>query len=242
MKALVFVGMLATGLVAALTGTAPAAPIAYDGIQYPAGPLAGNGPAFGLSAAWVADPGVIVLPAGLASPLDLPSTGGGVGGNFNFQAPLSNLIAPAPGKEFWASFLIFHGAANDQTFMGLSPAGVPPGLPPSVAFGVRLGQYGIFVGGAFTPTPFVPSAVPDLLVMHFVTGGAGWIVTLYVNGLPAFATVVAPVTYGTVVNQNQTGIESDEFRLGDVAGDVSAAGVVPAKGTTWGRVKQLYRQ
>lgn len=52
---------------------------------------------------------------------------------------------------------------------------------------------------------------------------------------------VAPVTYGTMVNQNQTGIESDEFRLGDTAADVSAAGVVGTERSTWGRLRQLYR-
>lgn len=227
MKTLLFAGCL----VAVLTGIAGGAPIAYEGVQYAPGPLGGDGPAFGFAAPWVADPGVAVVAAGLASPLALPSAGGAVAGSFNYIDPLSGALAPSPGKEFWASFLIFHGAPNDQTFMGLSPAGAALGSLPSVAFGVRLGQYGIFAGGSFNPapTPFTPSGSTDFLVTHFAAGGATWNVSLYVNpssfAVPSLVVNVAPVTYGTMVNQNQTGFESDEFRLGDTAGDVSAAGV-----------------
>ena len=35
--------------------------------------------------------------------------------------------------------------------------------------------------------------------------------------------------------------QSDEFRLGDLASDVSAAGVVPTLQTTWGRLKARFR-
>jgi len=52
---------------------------------------------------------------------------------------------------------------------------------------------------------------------------------------------VAPVTYGTMVNQNQAEFESDEFRLGDTASQVSAFGVVPTLDTTWGRLKARFR-
>lgn len=238
-------GLLAAGLVATMVGNAQAAPIAYDGIQYPASPLlaemlAGNGPAFGFSAPWAAVPSPVLVTEGLASPLALPSAGACVGGNGDFQAPLSSPIAPSPGKEFWASFLISQAAGTDQTFMGLSPAGTLPGTAPSVAFGVKNRQYGIFVGGVFTASAVTPDSVTDLLVMHFAAGSGGWNTALYVNGVPALAMTVAPVTYGMMVNYNHAIANSDEFRLGDTAADVSAAPVA-VKGTTWGRLKQLYR-
>src|SRR6185369_13161728 len=56
-------------LVAALVGVSRADQV-YDGIAYPPGLLAGHGPAQGFAAAWLADPGVLVTPAGLSSPLD----------------------------------------------------------------------------------------------------------------------------------------------------------------------------
>lgn len=237
----------AAALVAALAGAAQAAPIAYDGIAYPAGPLAGRGPAPGFAAPWAADPGILVTPAGLSSPLDLPSTGGGVSGNFNYQDPLANLLAPLPGTEFWASFLLFHSGPNDQSYMGLSPAGAPFGDPPAVGFGVRLGQYGIFIGGAFFPCgkPFTGVGSTDFLMTHFTAGAATWIVDLYVNpsslAAPDLTMNVAPVSYGTLVNMNQSEFASDEFRLGTEASDVSAFGVTPTARSTWGRVKRLYR-
>lgn len=247
MRALSITGVLAVAIVAVLVGTAQAALIAYDGIQYAPGPLVGDGPAFGFLAPWAADPGVIVSAPTLGSLLDLPSMGFAVAGNFNYQAPLAAVLAPTSGKEFWASFLVLHSGPNDQTFMGLSPAGAPFGAPPAVASGIRLGQYGIFVGGTFTPAPvpFTPNGSTDFLVMHFTAGGATWNVQLFVNKLsfavPDLAMIVAPVTYGTMVNMNEVQFESDEFRLGDTAGDVSAAGVTPTIGSSWGRLKQLYR-
>jgi len=225
----------ASCLVAALAGVARGGQIAYEGVppSYPPGALAGNGPAPGFAVPWIADGGVVVVPAGLSSPLALPSMGGAVAGFFNYIDPLSSSIAPTSGKEFWASFLLFHSGPNDQTFMGLSAAGVPLGALPSVAFGVRLGQYGIFVGSAFTPAPtppFTPNGSTDLLVTHFVAGGGTWNVSLYVNpssfAVPNLVMNVPAVTYGTMVNHNQSEFESDEFRLGDTAGDVAAAGAV----------------
>lgn len=246
MKALLLAGVLASGLAAALSGGAQAALIAYEGIPYPPGPLNAQGPGIGFAAPWAADPGVAVVPAGLASPLALPSMGGAVAGGFNFQAPLVNALVPSPGREFWASFLLFHSGPNDETFMGLSPAGAPFGSPPSVGFGVRLGQYGIFVGGAFTPAPvpFTPNGSTDFLVTHFTASGATWVVQLFVNkasfAVPDLVLNVASVPYATVVNLNETQFESDEFRLGDTSGDVAAA-VTATKPTTWGTLMQLYR-
>jgi hypothetical protein len=130
--------------------------------------------------------------------------------------------------------------------MGLSAAGAALGSLPSVAFGVRLGQYGVFVGSSFTGSgkPFTPNGSTDFLVAHFVAGGAVWNVSLFVNQslfvIPDLATVVPPVTYGTMVNQNQAQFGSDEFRLGDTAADVSAA-VTPAVDGTWGQIKARYR-
>ena len=246
MKALLLATALASGLVAALAGGAQSAPIAYDGIQYPPGALNGNGPMLGFSAPWVADPGVTVVPAGLSNLLALPSVGGAVSEGFDFQALLSSSLAPSPGTEFWASFLLFHSGPNDQTYMGLSPAGAVLGDPPSVGFGVRLGQYGIFIGGAFTPAPlpYTPSGSTDFLVTHFTASGATWLVQLFVNKasflVPDLVMNVAPVTYGTMVNHNQAQFESDEFRLGDTAADV-AAGVTATRRSSWGRLMQLYR-
>jgi len=233
-------------LVAVLVTAAHSASIAYDGISYVPGALNLKGPAPGFSAPWAAEPGVVVVATGLSSPLDLPASGGSVSGFFNFIDPLSNTIAPAPGKEFWASFLLFHSGPNDQSFMGLSAAGAALGSVPDVAFGVRLGQYGIFIGGVFTASgkPFTPNGSTDFLVAHFVAGGAVWNVSLFVNQgsfiIPDLALAVPPVTYGTVVNQNQAQFGADEYRLGDTSADV-AAGATPAFGATWGGIKAQYR-
>ena len=241
MKSLCFACCLA----AVLAGVAQGATIAYEGVQYSPGGLNGKGPAGGFAAAWAADPGVVVVLGGLSSFLALPSNGNAVDGSFNFVDPLTNTIAPSAGKEFWAAFLVRHSAPNDQTFMGLSPAGVVLGAIPSVAIGVQLSQYGIFVGGAFTPAPVAYTAPgsTDFLVAHFVAGGATWTVSLFVNpssfAVPKLVLNVAPVVYGTMVNQNQSGFRSDEFRLGDTAADI-AAGAVPTHDTTWGRLKALY--
>jgi len=131
-------------------------------------------------------------------------------------------------------------------FMGLSPAGAALGSLPSAAFGVRLGQYGIFIGSTFTASgkPFTPNGTTDFLVAHFVAGGAVWNVSLFVNQssfvIPDLAIPVPAVTYGTVVNQNQAQFGSDEYRLGDTAADVAAA-VTPAVGESWGRIRARYR-
>ena len=222
--------MIAVCLAALLSGVAQGAPFVYEGLQYPPGPLAGRGPALGFAGPWNANPGVTVVAAGLSSPLALPSTGGAVEGFFDYIDPLGAPLVPSPGREFWASFLLFHSGPNDQTYMGLSPAGAPLGAPPAVGFGVRLGQYGIFVGGAFTgaPTPFSPPGFTDLLVTHFVASGGAWVVSLFVNpvsfAVPDLIVNVPSMPYQTMVNQNQAEFESDEFRLGDHAGDVAAAG------------------
>ena len=228
MKSLVF----ASCFVAALTGVARANPIAYEPVAYPPGAINANGPVMGFAVPWIADPGVAVLPPpGLASSMALPSQGGAVGGCCNYIDFLSNTIAPTSGKEFWASFLLFHSGPNDQTFVGLSPSGAALGSLPSAAFGVRLGQYGIFVGATFTPAggaPFTAAGSTDFLVAHFVAGGASWVMSLFVNpppgssfSAPNLVLSVPPVTYGTMVNQNQAEFESDEFRLGDTSGDVA---------------------
>ena len=233
-------------LVAALAAVAQANPV-YDGIAYSPGLLLGDGPALGFAGVWLADPGVLVTPAGLSSPLDLPSTGGAVSGNFNFQAPLVNLLTPIVGNEFWESFLLFHSGPNDQTYMGLSAAGAPFGDPPAVGMGVRLGQYGIFIGGAFFPCakPFTAAGSTDFIMAHFTGSGGSWHVELFVNNvllaLPDLVMNVPGVTFGTMVNQNQAEFVSDEFRLGDKVGDVSAFGVTPTARSTWGQVKKLYR-
>jgi hypothetical protein len=243
MKTLYF----ASCLVVVLAGAAQASgSIAYEGVAYSPGALTGDGPAAGFAGPWIADPGVNVVATGLSSAFDLPSMGGSVSGFFDFVDPLMNTIAPAPGKEFWASFLLYHSGPNDQSYMGLSPAGAALGSPPSAAIGVRLGQYGVFVGGTFTGSgkAFTPNGTTDFLVAHFVSAGAVWNVTLFVNQnsfvIPDLATTVPAVTYGTMVNQNQAEFGSDEYRLGDTAGDVSAAGATPAVGGTWGRVKAQY--
>ena len=237
---------ITTCLVALLAGAAHAGIIAYDGIPYTPGALNGKGTGIGFAGPWIAEPGVVVVAAGLTHPLALPTQPGSVAGFFNFLDPLLNPIAPSAGKEFWASYLLFHSGPNDQSYMGLSAAGAVLGAPADVAIGVRLGQYGIFVAGAFTPagTPFTPNGTTDILIAHFVAGLAVWNVDLYVDRLPTgppdLSMPVPPVTYGTMVNHNQSQFGSDEYRLGDTAGDVAAA-VTPATGATWGRIKGRYR-
>ena len=236
----------ASCLVVALAAVAQANPV-YEGVAYPPGALLAHGPALGFAAPWIADGGVTVTPPTLAHPLDLPPTGSAVSGFFNFVDPLLNPIPPSPGNQFWASVLISHVGPNDQTFMGLGPIGAVLGDLPAVAIGVRLGQYGIFQGAVFTPCgkPFTPAGTTDFLVAHFVAGGATWSVSLFANPsnlvVPDLVLNVAPVTYGTMVNQNQAEFESDEFRLGDTASQVSAFGVVPTLDTTWGRLKARFR-
>jgi hypothetical protein len=238
---------IACCLILAVAGVAQGAKIAYEGVDYLPSPLAPHGPAFGFAVPWAADAGVVVQPPGLSHPLDLPSTGLSVGGFFNFIDPLAGTLAPTSGKVFWASVLIFHSGPNDQTFMGLSPAGAVLGDVPAVAIGVRLGQYGIFQGAAFTPTlvPFTPPGSTDFLVARFVASGASWTVSLWVNkpttAVPDLVLNVAPLVYGTMVNQNQAEFASDEFRLGDFAEDVSLAGAVPTLDTTWGLLKARFR-
>jgi hypothetical protein len=202
--------------------------IAYEGVQYGAGPLALNGPAFGFGGVWNADAGVQVAPGGLSSPLDLPSSGGSVTGFFNSMAPLAVPLLPTSNPDFSASVLIAHTGPNDQTYMGLSQTGIPLGNPPLVAFGVQLGQYGIFVSGAFTPCaiPFTPAGSTDFLAANFHSTGAAWAVSLFVNRAPIGApdlVVNAPLSpFSAMANQNQAEFTSDEFRLGDTPGDVSA--------------------
>lgn len=237
---------VASCLLAVLAGSAQSAPIAYDGVAYPPGLLLGNGPAFGFAGPWIADPGVNVVAAGLSYSCDLPSSPGGVAGFFDFVDPLQASILPAPGKEFWASFLLYHAGPNDQSYMGLSPAGAALGSLPAVAIGVRLGQYGVFTGGTFTASgkAFTPNGSTDFLVAHFVFSGGVWVVSLFVNQcsfvIPDLVTNVPGAPYGTMVNQNQAEFSSDEYRLGDTAADVAAA-VTPTVPGTWGRIKSQYR-
>ena len=242
MKSLCF----ASCLVVVLATCAQGATIAYEGVEYSPGVLNLKGPATGFSAVWSADPGVNVVATGLSSALALPSAGGSVSGFFDFIDPLTNTIAPSPGKEFWASFLLYHSGPNDQSYMGLSAAGAVLGSLPSAAIGVRLGQYGIFAGSSFTASAkaYTPNGSTDFLVAHFVESGVFWNVSLFVNQssfvIPDVATTVPAVTYGTMVNQNQAQFGSDEYRLGDTAADV-AAGITPAVAGTWGRIRAAYR-
>jgi len=201
--------------------------IAYDGFAYPVGPLAGQGPGTGFAGPWMADGGVMVSSPGLSSPLDLPSTGNAVGGFFNYFAPLSATLT----QGFWASFLLFHSGPNDQSYMGLTSTGLPPTAPPRVAFGVRLGQYGIFDGASNfipSPVPFTPNGSTDFLLANLQPVGAVWQVSLYVNptslAVPSLIFTVPLTAFNEVLNQNQAEFESDEVRLGTTAFD---AGFVP---------------
>jgi hypothetical protein len=219
------------GLVCLVSSHSFANPIAYDGFAYAPGPLVGDGPAFGFSAPWAADPGVMVNAPGLSSPLDLPSTGNAVEGDFNYYAPLSTTLA---GQDFWASFLLYHSGPNDQTYMGFTNTLLPP-TTPEVAFGVRLGQYGLFQGATFFPSaaPFSPVGSTDFLLAHFQPLGASWNVSLYVNpnaslGAPVVSVLVPMNPYNEVTNQNQLEFRSDEVRIGDTAYD---AGFVPEPGS-----------
>src|SRR5262249_10541312 len=104
----------------------------------------------------------------------------------------------------------------------------------------------VFTGGAFTGSgkPYTPPGSTDFLVAHFVASGGTWVVSLFVNQssfvIPDLVTNVPGVVYGTMVNQNQAEFGSDEYRLGDTAADVSAAGVTPAVSGAWGHIKAQY--
>jgi hypothetical protein len=227
--------LVACCLLGCLTGLAQGQLIAYEGVQYFPGGLAGDGPAPGLPGFWIADGGVQVTLGTLSSSLALPSTGNSVSGFFDSVDQLGTPLIPAPGAEFWASFLLFHSGPNDQAYMGLSPGGAVLGNPPIAGFGVRLGQYGIFNGGTFfgSPTPFTPNGSTDFLVAHFQAGAGVWTESLFVNPtsflFPSVVVNVPGITFGSMVNQNQAEFMSDEFRLGDTAGDVSP---IPAPGAT----------
>jgi hypothetical protein len=216
------------GLIYAFAGGSFATVIAYDGFDYVPGPLTGDGPSTGFAAPWIADAGINVVAPGLSSPLDLPSTGNAVQGEFNYFAPLTTTLLT---QDFWASFLVFHGASNDQTYMGLTSTGLPPSDPPEAAFGIRLGQYGIFnSSGGFipAPTPFTAPGSTDFLLAQFQPIGANWQVSLYVNptslAVPSMVASLPITAYNEVLNQNQDGFQSDEIRLGTTPFD---AGFVP---------------
>ena len=236
----------ASCLVLILAGAAQASTVnVYDGIDYGIGSLNGDGPATGLGL-WNTDSGVIVNATTLSNTLAKASTGGKVTGFFDFINPLSSTIAPTPGNGFWASFLLYHSGPNDQSFMGLGPAGAVLHSLPSVAIGVRLGKYGIFDGGTFTASgvAYTPNGTTDFLVAHIFESGGSWNVDLFVNKgsftVPDLSSNVAGVTFGTMINHNQAQFESDEYRLGDNSSDV-AAGVTAAQSATWGRIKGQYR-
>lgn len=221
--------LVVVGVVHLISGRVLANVIAYDGFAYPVGPLAGMGPGVGFGTPWIADAGVMVTTPGLSSPLDMPSTGNAVGGQFNYFAPLTTTLA---GSDFWASFLLFHGTVNDQTYMGLTSTGIGP--PPEVAFGVQGQHYGIFSSS----TPFIPATTPytapgstDFLLTHFQALGGIWQISLYVNptslAVPSLVVPLPMTPYNEVLNQNQVGFESDEIRIGTTAFD---AGFVPEPG------------
>jgi hypothetical protein len=210
------------------------AKLAYDGFAYAPGALAGDGPTpgSGFTAPWLGDAGVVVNAPGLSSPFSLPSVGNAVEGDFNYFAPLATTLNT---QDFWASFLLFHSGPNDQTYMGLSSTLLPPTQPPEVAFGVRLGQYGLFssaFGGGFlpAPTPFSPAGSTDFLLTHFQPSGGSWLVPLYVNptaaslGSPDLIAAVPLLPYDEVLNQNQLQFRSDEVRIGT---DPFSAGLIP---------------
>jgi len=210
---------------------ATAAVIAYDGFAYAPGSVVLDGPGFGFAAPWLGDSGVLVSAPGLSSPLAQPSVGNAIDGQFNYFAPLNN---PLITQDFWASFLLNHAAPNDQTYMGLTSKALPPTQPPEVAFGVRLGQYGLFnstFAGGFlpAPTPLTPAGSTDFLLAHFQPLGAAWMVSLYVNpnaalGAPDLVANVPLTPYDQVLNQNQFGFRSDEVRIGTNPLD---AGLIP---------------
>jgi hypothetical protein len=167
----------------------------------------------------------------LSSPLALPSTGNAVSGFFDYESPLSTTLV---NRDFWASFLVAHTGPNDQTYMGLTQSAIPFGTPPLVAFGIRLGQYGIFDSGSgFTASavPFTPAGSTDFLLAHIRPVGPFYQVDLFVNpsslAFPSVTVNVPPVFYDAIENQNQAEFTSDEVRLGDTAFD---AGFVPAPG------------
>ena len=219
--------LLVVGVICVGVGSAEAQVIAYDGFVYPVGPLTGDGPAFGFTAPWIADAGISVTSPGLSSPLDPGSIGNAVSGDFNYFSPLNTTLL---NSEFWASFLLYNAGGNDQAYMGLTNTGLGSTIP-TVAFGARLTQYGIFNNSSqfvAAPTPWSGVGATDFLLAHFQPSGASWLVSLYVNptslALPSVVTTVPLIPFNEVLNQNQVGFISDEVRIGDTAFD---AGFVP---------------
>ncbi len=193
--------IVCTGLLAmSCLGSAAANQLAYEGFDYAIGPLAENNGGSGFSSPWIGDPGVKVLPPGLAQPLALPSGGLMIGGSFNVARQLN---ASLNESVFWVSFEINSNPGNDQVWLGLDTA---PNNLPVVAFGRRLNTYFIQSGASPSTVGGVgsPTGVTDLLVARFTRGGAFTNVDLWVDTndftLPPIISAAVPTVFYTWVN------------------------------------------
>jgi hypothetical protein len=205
-------------------GSVTGASLVYEGFDYLPSPLTGRNGGSGFAGPWLADPGVIVQPPALSTPLGQPSTGLAVGGSgFDSARQLSSPLNLA---DYWASFQIQGVPGNDQVFLGLD---VGPSPLPLVSFGrilstyfIRQGSGPIVQGGIGSPPGFT-----DLLVARFHQIGPGTAVDLWVNPtdftLPPLVSLVVPtVFYSFVDMQVQPGFLADEVRIGTTSFDVSA--------------------
>ena len=203
---------------------ATGASLVYEGFDYlVASPLNGQFGGSGFAGPWSADPGVVVQPTGLSSPLGLPSTGLAIGGGFNSARQLAS---PLSQPQYWASFQIQAAPGNDQVFLGLD---VGPSPLPMVSFGRILDKYFIRSGGALPLEGGVasPAGITDLLVARFTQGGGLTAVDLWVNptdfSLPPLLSLAVPAVPYSVANlQVQPGFLADEVRIGETPFDVSA--------------------
>jgi len=205
-------------------GTVSGASLVYEGFDYLPSPLTGQNGGSGFAGPWLADPGVIVQPPGLSTPLGQPSTGLAMGGSgFNAARQLSTPLNLA---DYWASFQIRGVPGNDQVFLGLD---VGPSPLPLVSFGRILNTYFIRQGGGPISQGGIgsPPGFTDLLVARFHQTGPGTTVDLWVNPtdftLPPLVSMVVPtVSYSFADMQVQPGFLADEVRIGRTSLDVSA--------------------
>ncbi len=212
-----------TALLLLYAANAPAAGMPYEGFDYPIGPLNGQSGGTGFIGPWIADPGVLVQPPGLFSPLGLPSTGLAIGGGFNSARQLGTALNF---PEYWASFQLQANTGNDQVYLGFD---VGPSPTPLISFGRILNTYFIRQGAGSAVEAGVASPIgfTDLLVARFRQLGGSTLVDLWVNPtdftLPPLISVGVPTVPYTWANvQVQPGFLADEIHIGLLPSDVSA--------------------
>lgn len=213
------------------TGRAFASQIAYEGFDYSPSKLNGQGGGNGFGGMWSADPGVIVVPPGLSTPLGLPSSGLAIGGGFNADRLLAN---PLSQSEYWVSFQLQELAPNDQVWLGLD---LGASNTPHVWFGRRLDSYFIESGATVKATccKGSPPGITDLMVAQFISAGGLTTINVWLDKNPLTSpfdmSAVIPTVPYTFLNMGvEPGLFADEVRIGTTAGDVADVANVPEPG------------